>query len=283
MRSLFRLLTFGLGIIALALVLLLVFGEHQKGVSHPIGNRQILSHVTLEQEMMEGDAQPNPDKPNYAKIAVILGGMGQDYYQTLDAIKDFPAFVGLALTADVDHFGVYIKAAQMKKHDILLDVPMESSQEVKNQEAMGGILRNGLSKEENIKRLDDHLDSAKGISAVTTISGSGFEQQDTLKAIADDLQTKNMTFLDTYGYAQMAQARNGVFMPLDALIGPNENGIDARLEQVEKNAHDKGSATVLIVASPANLKVLKTWIDSFPNKKLLLVPFSDLKKTGLKS
>ncbi|HEX7390505.1 MAG TPA: divergent polysaccharide deacetylase family protein [Acidiphilium sp.] len=218
---------------------------------------------------------------NLPYIAIMVAGLGEAEAPSLDAVRELPAAVSLALTPYGAHVGEIADAARAAGHETLMGLPMQVAGEPA---ATGGNeeLRADEPAGWNGKRLDWALSRGAGYAGTTDAIGL----------------TAPETFLadpDAAGWLAWQLAGDGIFLvaatpgiklppgvsgrAADVVIDPDQ-GVTAEntaLARLIATAAKSGSAFgVLAAPDPPEIGALAAWCAKLQAEGYTLVPVSTL-------
>jgi polysaccharide deacetylase 2 family uncharacterized protein YibQ len=215
------------------------------------------------------------------RIAIMIAGAGLDAAASADAIRALPAGVTLAISpyASMAEAMATAAAARQAGHEYLISIPMEPQGYAQNDPGQRALLTT-LSPAENAQRLDWVLSRLTGYvggtGALGGMHGERFaEVQDDIDPMLAALAGRGLLYVDP--------RPNAMRLPfvwsraVDAVIDdpPTAASIDARLAELEKRAHDTGSALGLIDAvRPVTIEHLVAWVGNLEGRGYALAPVS---------
>jgi hypothetical protein len=215
------------------------------------------------------------------RIAVMIAGAGLDAAASADAIRALPAGVTLAISpyASMAEATATAAAARQAGHEYLISIPMEPQGYAQNDPGQRALLTT-MSAAENAQRLDWVLSRLTGYvggtGALGAMHGERFaEVQDDIDPMLAALAGRGLLYVDP--------RPNAMRLPfvwsraVDAVIDdpPTAASIDARLAELERRAHDTGSALGLIDAiRPVTIEHLVAWVGNLEGRGYALAPVS---------
>lgn len=121
-------------------------------------------------------ARPARVAPGTQPVALIIGGLGINRALTERAINELPADVTLSFAAHARDLQSQINAARAKGHEVLLELPMESTIFNADEPGADRALRvtGDNPKVSNLRNLDWLLSRAGGYFGVTNYNGDAF-------------------------------------------------------------------------------------------------------------
>lgn len=222
-----------------------------------------------------------PDKKDFPRIAVIVGGIGVSADGTADATGMLPAPVTFALSpygADLPMLAAHARAAD---HELLLQVPMEPFDYPDNDPGPETLLTS-LSATQNIDRMHWLMSRFQGYVGVMSFMGARFTSSEkALKPVMHDAAARGLIYVDDGASSrstagQLAVAQSMPFAKADVVIDavPTPTEIDHALARLEMAARDNGVAVGLATAEPATVKRIAAWAKSVESRGFVLVPIS---------
>ena len=222
-----------------------------------------------------------PDKKDFPRIAVIVGGIGVSADGTADATAKLPAPVTFALSpygADLPMLAEHARAAD---HELLLQIPMEPFDYPDNDPGPETLLTS-LSATQNIDRMHWLMSRFQGYVGVMSFMGARFTSSEkALKPVLHDAAARGLIYVDDGASSrstagQLAVAQSMPFAKADVVIDavPTPTEIDHALARLEMAARDNGVAVGLATAEPATVKRIAAWAKSVESRGFVLVPIS---------
>ncbi len=223
-----------------------------------------------------------PDnKKDWPRIAVIVGGLGISASGTADALAQLPAPVTLALAPYGTELEKLAEQAREKKHEVLLQVPMEPFDYPDNDPGPQTLLTS-LSPEQNVDRLHWLMSRFQGYVGVVSYMGGKFTASEaSLSPVLRETGKRGLIYVDdgasTRSIAsQLAGSQNLPFakteIVLDAVPTPTE--LDHALARLELSAREHGTAVGLATALPATVARIAEWAKTVEAKGFVLVPIT---------
>jgi polysaccharide deacetylase 2 family uncharacterized protein YibQ len=215
------------------------------------------------------------------RIGLVLAGVGLDAAASQAAIRSLPATVTLAISPYAATPDAVLAAAREAGHEYLLSLPMEPEGYPNNDPGRHALLT-GTSPAENGRQLDWALTRFAGYVGVTGALGE--MRGERFAAVADQIDPvlarvarRGLLYVDPRpGAARLPYVWScDVDVVIDDPATPD--GIDARLAELEKRAHDSGMAIGLVGAiRPMTIAHLKAWAGNLSGRGAVLVPISAL-------
>ena len=225
-------------------------------------------------------ARPVAAPEGRPRIAVVVTGLGPSRAAASAAIR-LPGEVTLGFSSNAADLQKWIDLARAAGHEVILDVPMEPTNDAKAGPGPNP-LSTSLPSARNLDRLDWHLGRAIGYVGVTHTVGSRFvTSPDDLRPVLMALKERGVMFLDsrTSGCGVAARLASAIGLPrainnrlLDARA--SRMAIDRQLGEIERIARRAGQAVAVGRAFPVTLERIDEWLPTLDEKGLALVPIS---------
>jgi uncharacterized protein len=223
-----------------------------------------------------------PDsKKDWPRIAVIVGGLGISASGTADALAQLPAPVTLALAPYGAELEKLAEQAREKKHEVLLQVPMEPFDYPDNDPGPQTLLTS-LSPEQNVDRLHWLMSRFQGYVGVMSYMGGKFTASEaSLSPVLRETGKRGLIYVDdgasTRSIAsQLAGSQNLPFAKTDIVLDavPTPTELDHALARLELSAREHGTAVGLATALPATVARIAEWAKTVEAKGFVLVPIT---------
>jgi len=220
-------------------------------------------------------------------VSIVIGGLGVGAAKTTDAIMKLPPAVTLAFTPYGADPMKLAEQARAKRHEILLQIPMEPYDYPDNDPGPQTLLAS-LGPEENLDRLFWHLGRLQGYAGITNFMGARFIATDAaMTPIIREAAKRGLSYFDDgsaprsvapalAGSQAMPFAKGDI--AIDAV--PTSAEIDRALAKLEALAKDRGFAVGTASALPISIERIAAWIKTLDAHGVMLVP---LTTTMLKS
>jgi uncharacterized protein len=220
-------------------------------------------------------------------VSIVIGGLGVGAAKTTDAIMKLPPAVTLAFTPYGADPTKLAEQARGRRHEILLQIPMEPYDYPDNDPGPQTLLAT-LGPEENLDRLFWHLGRLQGYAGLTNFMGARFVATDAaMTPIIREAAKRGLSYFDDgsaprsvapalAGSQAMPFAKGDV--AIDAV--PTSAEIDRALAKLEAIAKDRGFAVGTASALPISIERIAAWIKTLDAHGVMLVP---LTTTMLKS
>jgi polysaccharide deacetylase 2 family uncharacterized protein YibQ len=225
--------------------------------------------------------QVPPNKKDWPRIAIVIGGVGISASGTADAFGKLPAPVTFAFAP----YGVDLEkmAAQAlaENHEVLLQVPMEPFDYPDNDPGPQALLTS-LSADQNVDRLQWLMSRFQGYVGIINYMGARFAgAEPALAPVLRETAKRGLIYVDDGSAprsvaSQIAGSHNLPFaktdLVLDAIPTPIE--IDRALARLEMTARDNGTAVGHADAQPATVARISEWTKKIEARGFVLVPIS---------
>jgi hypothetical protein len=220
-------------------------------------------------------------------VSIVIGGLGVGAAKTADAIMKLPPAVTLAFTPYGADPTKLAEQARARRHEILLQIPMEPYDYPDNDPGPQTLLAS-LGPEENLDRLFWHLGRLQGYAGVTNFMGARFVATDAaMTPVIREAAKRGLSYFDDgsaprsvasalAGSQAMPFAKGDI--AIDAV--PTSAEIDRALAKLEAIAKDRGFAVGTASALPISIERIAVWIKTLDARGVMLVP---LTTTMLKS
>jgi len=215
------------------------------------------------------------------RIGVLLAGIGLDEAASEDAIRALPAAVTLAISPYAANLEAAAAAARGAGHEYLVSIPLEPQGYALNDPGQRALLTSAAPAE-NARRLDWVLSRLAGYVGATGALGDMRGERfaavpDQMDPMLATLAARGLLYVDPrQGKARLPRVWSRT---VDVVIDdpPSAASIDARLVELEKRAHDTGSALGLIGAvRPITQAHLLAWVGNLAGRGFALAPVSAL-------
>jgi polysaccharide deacetylase 2 family uncharacterized protein YibQ len=222
-----------------------------------------------------------PNKKDWPRIAVIVGGLGISASGTADALAKLPAPVSFALTpygADLEQLA---ERARAQKHEVLLQMPMEPFDFPDNDPGPQTLLTS-LGSDQNIDRLHWLMSRFQGYVGVVSYMGAKFTaSEQALSPVLRETAKRGLIYVDDGSSprsvaGQLAGNQNLPFAKTDIVIDavPTPTEIDHALARLELMARERGNAVGLATALPATIARIAAWAKNVEGRGFVLVPIT---------
>lgn len=220
-------------------------------------------------------------------VSIVIGGLGVGAAKTTDAIMKLPSAVTLAFTPYGADPTKLAEQARARRHEILLQIPMEPYDYPDNDPGPQTLLAT-LGPEENLDRMFWHLGRLQGYAGITNFMGARFVATDAAMApIIREAAKRGLSYFDDGAAprsvaAALAGSQAMPFAKGDVAIDavPTSAEIDRALAKLETLAKDRGFAVGTASALPISIERIGAWAKTLEAHGVMLVP---LTTTMLKS
>ncbi len=231
-------------------------------------------------------AQPRAiagDKKNWPRIAVIVGGLGVSASGTAEALAGLPASVTFALMPYGNALEPLAERAHTRKHEVLLQVPMEPFDYPDNDPGPYTLLAS-LEPEQNVDRLHWLMSRFNGYVGVVSYMGGKFAASDrALSPVMHETAKRGLIYVDGGASprsvaSQIAGGQNLPFAKVDIVLDsvPTSAEIDHALARLELKAREDGSAVGFATALPGTIARIAAWAKTVEGRGFVLVPITML-------
>jgi polysaccharide deacetylase 2 family uncharacterized protein YibQ len=234
-----------------------ILGKDQQQLS-------LLISSQMEPVITAPKAKPAPTEAEKPKIAIIIDDMGN----SLDAIYEICALNENITVAVLPYSPLAHETANIARQnglEVILHLPLESLNNVYDNNNTQGIIRSDMSPEEIETMVGDSLTKVPYITGVNTHMGSKITSQpEVIRTVLEQIQGKELYFIDSrttarsvaFDVAQEMGIPSGyrhVFLDSEF----DENFIRRQLMQLFRQAQTNGFAIAICHPSPETLKVLR--------------------------
>jgi hypothetical protein len=213
------------------------------------------------------------------RIAIVIAGVGLDQAASEAAIHTLPQAVTLAISPYATAPGPVAAAARQAGDETLVSIPLEPQGYALNDPGQRALLTNAAPAD-NARRLDWVLSRFTGYVGATGALGDMHGERfaavpDQMDPMLAELAARGLLYVDPRpGAAPLPYVWSRT---VDVVIDepPDAASIDQRLGQLEKRAHDTGTALGLIDAiRPVTLERLRAWVGNLAGRGYVLAPIS---------
>ena len=214
-------------------------------------------------------------------VAIVVGGLGVGAAKTVDAIMKLPSAVTLGFTPyGSDPVGL-VERARAKRHEVLLQVPMEPY-DFPDSDPGPHTLLTSQSAEQNRDRLFWHLSRFQGYVGVANFMGSRFVTASiVMQPIIREAAKRGLGYLDDGSTprsvaGQLAGGQAMPFAKADLTIDsvPTSVEIDKALARLEDLAKERGTAIGMASALPVSIDRIGVWAKALEGRGVMLVPLT---------
>jgi polysaccharide deacetylase 2 family uncharacterized protein YibQ len=214
-------------------------------------------------------------------VAIVVAGLGIGAARTNDAVMKLPAAVTLAFTPYGADPGKLVEEARTRRHEVLLQIPMEPFDYPDNDPGPQTLLT-ASAPEQNLDRLTWHLSRFQGYVGLTNFMGTRFVATDAaMQPIIRDAAKRGLGYLDDGSAPRsvagtLAKSAAMPFARADLAIDavPTGTEIDKALARLESLAKERGTAIGMASALPVSIERIVNWSKTLESRGLLLVPLT---------
>ncbi len=222
-----------------------------------------------------------PNKKDWPRIAIIVGGLGISTSGTAQALANLPAPVSFALAPYSTDLEKLAEDARARKHEVLLQVPMEPFDYPDNDPGPQTLLTS-LSSDQNIDRLHWLMSRFQGYVGVVSYMGAKFTaSEQALSPVLRETAKRGLIYVDDGSSprsvaGQLAGSQNLPFAKTGIVIDkvPTPAEIDHALARLELMARERGNAVGLATALPATVARIAAWAKKVEGSGIVLVPIT---------
>lgn len=216
-------------------------------------------------------------------IAIIVSGLGLNTEGTLDAIGKLPEEVTLAFAPYGKTLDRTVGAARAEGHELFLEVPLEPFDYPENDPGPDTLLT-GQAPRDNLSKLFKVMASFPGYVGLINNMGARFTASGAdFGPMMEELGARGLGYLDDGSSnrslaPQLARANRVPFGRVNAMIdaNPARGPILAALDDLEKQAREKGYAIGIISALPVSVEAVTEWARGLGERGIEIVPASAL-------
>jgi uncharacterized protein len=237
---------------------------------------------------LEVYARPPQKKPGTApRVVIVVGGLGLSQTGTQEAIRLLPPDVTLAFAPYGSSLDRWTARARQDGHELLLQVPMEPFDYPDSDPGPQTLLSN-LSADENADRLRWLMARMTTYVGIVNYMGGKFSSsEDLMQPLMREVATRGLMYLDDGSSTRSAagtaaRPTRTPFAQADLVLDaqPTEEGIDARLAQLEGLARQKGLAIGTASALPVSIRRISEWAKGIDSRGVFIVPVSAAVRDG---
>jgi uncharacterized protein len=216
------------------------------------------------------------------RIAFLIGGMGLNAQATEAAIASLPENVTLGFAPYGRNLAALSARAREKGHETILQAPMQGFGSEAD-EPGPHVLRTGAPAGETISRLHWHMSRFQGYVGVAGFMGARFTADAAAFApVVREVANRGLLYFDDGGSprslsASLAAAGGAPFVRADVnLDGMSPGALDGALAQLEKIAHERGSAVGYGTGLPVVIDKVGRFAKRLESRGVMLAPVSAL-------
>jgi uncharacterized protein len=227
-------------------------------------------------------ARPFDRSDRRPRIAVLVTGLGLSGAATEAAINDLPGGVTLGFNPYAPQINDWIERARAAGHEVLLSLAMEPSDYPRVDPGPHTLLVS-LNRQQNLERLQWVLSRVTGYVGVVTSAGSRFTtSQGDLLPVLDEIKRRGLMFVDSRATDRSVAGSLAKSIGLPRAVSDvaldqqqvSRDAIDQRLQQLEAQARQSGTALGLGEVYPVTIERLALWIPGLERKGVALAPVS---------
>ncbi|HHK74272.1 MAG TPA: divergent polysaccharide deacetylase family protein [Rhizobiales bacterium] len=220
-------------------------------------------------------------KPQAARIAIMIGGLGISPSSTREAINKLPGVVTLGFAPYGQGLQNLVDAARRGGHEVMLQIPMEPFDYPDNDPGPRTLLST-IEPSENVKRLQWLMSRFSGYFGVTNYMGARFTaSKPALQPIMKWIGMRGLVFLDD-GASPRSQTMTlsvASGLPVKAAnirldYGQTPQSIKTALEDLEALAAEQGFAIGVGTGLPLTIKFVAAWARTLADRGIELIPVS---------
>jgi uncharacterized protein len=209
-------------------------------------------------------AQPSGAKPTAPQIAIVVTGIGTSNAAATEAMNKLPAAVTLAFAPGGSDLERLAGKARSLGHELLLQVPMEPTEQNPAPQALFA----SLPPDQNIERLHWLMSRFQGYVGIAGRAGGRSTTSEAAFApILREITNRGLIYVDD-GSSGVAKAN----LVLDAV--PSSAEIDRALAKLEGLARQNGAAIGFATASPVAIERIARWSKALEGRGFSLVPIT---------
>jgi polysaccharide deacetylase 2 family uncharacterized protein YibQ len=214
-------------------------------------------------------------------VTIVVGGLGIGAARTNEAVMKLPAAVALGFTPYGSDPGKLATEARAKRHEVILQIPMEPFDYPDNDPGPQTLLTSSAP-EQNLDRLNWHLSRIQGYVGLSNFMGARFvATEPAMQAVIRDAAKRGLGYLDD-GTAPrsvagtLAKSLAIPYARADLTIDqvPAGADVDKALARLESIAKERGSAIGMASALPVTIERIVNWSKSLESRGILLVPLT---------
>lgn len=215
-------------------------------------------------------------------VSVIIGGLGINRAVTQQAIATLPPEVTLSFAAHAPGLQNWINQARQAGHEVLLELPMESSDFDPSEPGADRALMSDNPQGRNIRNLEWMMSRAQGYFGVTNFNGDKFlGRTDALAPIIESLAKSGLSFIfdGSSSVPSLGVVTSSAALPyaqaytlLD--LNPDSANIEMELARLQAKASSGNGAIGFGFAYPQTIASVSSWSQRLSDQNLVLAPAS---------
>jgi polysaccharide deacetylase 2 family uncharacterized protein YibQ len=222
-----------------------------------------------------------PNKKDWPRIAIVIGGLGISASGTADAFGKLPGPVTFAIAPygiDLDKLAEHARA---ENHEVLLQVPMEPFDYPDNDPGPQTLLTS-LTADQNIDRMQWLMSRFQGYVGIANYMGARLTASEpALAPVLREAAKRGLIYVDDGSSprsvaGQIAGSHSLPFAKTDIVLDavPTPVEIDRALARLEMTARDNGTAVGIATAQPATVARVSEWAKKVEARGFVLVPIT---------
>ncbi len=213
-------------------------------------------------------------------VVIIIKNVGLNPSFTRE-VMELPKEINIGFSAYSDSLDEWVKKVQEVGHEVILNIPMEAVDSQINKPGPYSLITQATDAE-NQTRLKMVLGLASGYSAIYSDNNEIFTRSpDTIKPLLDALKKENKHFVYGGGYTnnmviQVADSINYPVLVNDLVLDDDISSaaVSKKFVEMERIANEKGYVVAMAHPYPATISILESWLQTAPQKNLLVSPVS---------
>jgi polysaccharide deacetylase 2 family uncharacterized protein YibQ len=229
-------------------------------------------------QVYAGGIDPADKRP---RIGLLLSDMGMSAQGSAAAIATLPAAVSLAFSPYADKPAALLASARAAGHELLVSLPLEPEGSPLN-DAGNEALMTGATAAVNGQRLDWALSRIAGAVGATgamgVLHGERFAAAaDQMEPVLRELAASGLLYIDPRPGSAWTAPVAGRAVDLVVDEPALRTAIEAKLADLEKLAHERGTALGLVdEPAPRSVEAIAAWATGLSARGFVLVPVSAL-------
>lgn len=225
--------------------------------------------------------RPFSPTPGAKLISVALVDIGISESSAAEAMTNMPVNVTMVVSPYAVKADHWLDEARAKGYETWLTLPVETELYPFNDPGPQTLLINAAERL-NRNKLYWALSRGSGYAGVVTEpDATFFDSPVDAKPVLNEVFTRGLGFINgdtspSETSTKSAREHRGAYEAADVWIDvpSSPEHIAASFRQLEVLADGEGKSIGFVHATPQNLKLLKTWLESLPGKGFLLAPLS---------
>ena len=215
-------------------------------------------------------------------VSVIIGGLGVNRGLTTQAINELPGEVTLAFAAHSPGLQNWINQARAKGHEVLIELPMESSAFNPAEPGADRALMASRNAAANMRNLDWLMSRAQGYFGVTNYNGDLFlKRADVAAPVLDKLSQSGLSFISdgSVSAPSLPALSTSAKLPFAkgfTLIDTQQDTaiIESELSRLTAQAKSSSGTIGVGFAYPETIAAVSNWSRGLNGQGLELAPAS---------